>query len=169
MSSLPTYGRLKDMTKRQVQAMIQALIRRGYLRQEGLRYPVLAVTDEGREIMHDRAKARLGAWEPPKKKEKRSRRPSFPAATGGESMDPLPATAGDDVAELREALRSWRIGKSRELGMPPYTLFWDRTLDELCARRPATLEDLRTIWGMGDQKCRKFGTEIIALITSLAS
>ena len=57
---LPTYGRLKDMTKRQVQAMIQALIRQGYLRQEGLRYPVLAITDEGREIMHDRVQAQAG-------------------------------------------------------------------------------------------------------------
>src|SRR5262249_7734306 len=42
---LPTYGRLSSMTKRQVQALIPALIRQGYLRQEGLRYPVLAITD----------------------------------------------------------------------------------------------------------------------------
>ena len=61
---LPTYGRLSSMTKRQVQALIQALIRQGYLRQEGLRYPVLAITDLGREIMHNRAQARLGSWEP---------------------------------------------------------------------------------------------------------
>ena len=39
---LPTYGRLRSMTKRQVQAMIQALVRQGYLRSKGLRYPLLA-------------------------------------------------------------------------------------------------------------------------------
>src|SRR4029077_18834658 len=56
---LPTYGRLSSMTKRQVQAMIQALVRQGYLRQEGLRYPTLAVTELGSEVMHNRTRARL--------------------------------------------------------------------------------------------------------------
>ena len=57
---LPTYGRLSSMTKRRVQALIQALVRSGYLRQEGLRYPVLAITDLGREVMHNRAQAASG-------------------------------------------------------------------------------------------------------------
>ena len=39
-------------------------MRQGYLRQEGLRYPILAITDVGREVMHDRVQARLGSWEP---------------------------------------------------------------------------------------------------------
>ena len=51
------------MPKRRVQAMIHALVRQGYLRQEGLKYPTLALTDEGREIMHNRTQARLGEWE----------------------------------------------------------------------------------------------------------
>ena len=83
----PTYGRLKDMRKRDVQAMIQALIRQGYLRQEGLRYPMLAVTDEGREIMHDRTKARLGDWQPSKKHEKRSQKQHhFPQRRRGHAI-----------------------------------------------------------------------------------
>ncbi|MFI5460757.1 MAG: RecQ family ATP-dependent DNA helicase [Isosphaerales bacterium] len=158
---LPTYGRLSSMTKRQVQAMIQALIRQGYLRQEGLRYPVLAITDLGREIMHNRAQAQLGSWEPAlsKKSHKDLPVPRAPSST--------PPT--EEHAELRAALRDWRFRKSREMGVPPYTLFWDRTLDELCARRPVTPEDLVTIWGIGEQKRRTFGAEILALIASCTS
>ena len=48
--------------------------------------------------------------------------------------------------------------------VPPYTLFWDRTLDELCDKRPATLHDLANIWGIGEQKRRSFGAEILATI-----
>ena len=55
---LPTYGRLSSMTKRQVQSLIQALDPPGLSAQEGLRYPVLTVTDEGREVMHNRVQAR---------------------------------------------------------------------------------------------------------------
>jgi ATP-dependent DNA helicase RecQ len=155
---LPTYGRLDSMTKRQVQAMIQALIRQGYLRQEGLRYPVLAITDSGREVMHNRALAHLGFWEPAPSRKSRKDPPAHPA--------PSPTLATEASSELREALRDWRFRKCREMGVPPYTLFWDRTLDELCARRPATAEALLTIWGIGEQKQRTFGAEILALIAS---
>ena len=65
---------------------------------------------------------------------------------------------------LREALREWRAAKSKELGVPPYTIFWDRTLDELCRQRPGTAGELLTIWGIGDAKQRMFGAELLALI-----
>ncbi len=155
---LPTYGRLSSMSKRQVQAMIQALIRQGYLRQEGLRYPVLAITETGRQVMHNRAQARLGSWEPAVPSKSR-RDPSV-------SRAPAQALPTEEHAVLRQALRDWRFRKARELGIPPYALFWDRTLDELSVRRPSTPEDLVTIWGIGEQKRRTFGAELLALIAA---
>ncbi len=71
---LPTYGRLSSMPKRHVQALISELVRRGYLHQEGLRYPMLAITDLGREVMHNRVVARLGPWKPVPRKERRAGR-----------------------------------------------------------------------------------------------
>jgi len=155
---LPTYGRLGTMTKRRVQALIQALVRQGYLRQEGLRYPVLAITEKGREVMHNRAWAQLGPWQPTATKKSRD----------DSSVHDAPSTSPprEGAARLREVLREWRFRKAREMGVPPYALFWDRTLDELCQRRPTTREDLLTIWGIGDQKHRLFGIEILALIAS---
>jgi len=66
---------------------------------------------------------------------------------------------------LRESLRTWRLAKARQMGIPPYTLFWDRTLDELCHKRPKTPEDLLSIWGIGEQKRRMFGKELLAVIS----
>ncbi len=156
---LPTYGRLRSMTKRQVQDLIQALVRQGLLRLEGLRYPVLAITSDGREVMHDRARARLAARKPaPVKK---SRRDLVPGQT---------VSRAEPVAEhdpLRAALRGWRSRKASELGVPPYTLFWDRTLDELCLRRPQTPEQLLQVWGFGEQKRRTFGAEVLEVIASV--
>jgi ATP-dependent DNA helicase RecQ len=156
---LPTFGRLSSLPKRQVQALIQALIRRGYLRQEGLRYPTLAVTPEGRDIMHNRTQARLGSWEPVRATKGRKDLPKRP--TAGAAALPV-----GERAALREALRDWRSRKSKEMGVPPYTLFWDRTLDELCARCPTTPIELLSIWGIGEQKQRIFGAEILELIAS---
>jgi ATP-dependent DNA helicase RecQ len=155
---LPTFGRLRTMAQRRVRAMIQELIRQGYLRQEGLRYPVLAVTDLGREVMHNRAQARLGSWEPAGA---RASRPEPPPRRPHAS-----AASFHDHADLRQALRTWRSRKSSEMGVPPYTLFWDRTLDELCDRRPATEHELATVWGIGEQKRRTFGAELLAIIAA---
>jgi ATP-dependent DNA helicase RecQ len=69
---------------------------------------------------------------------------------------------------LREALRGWRARKAREMGVPPYTIFWDRTLDELSVKRPATPHELLAIWGFGEQKRRTFGDEILEVIASCA-
>ena len=153
---LPTYGRLKEMSKRDVQAMIQALIRQGYLRQEGLRYPTLSVTTEGQEIMHNRVQAQLGDWKPLPKTLKGVKR---------RAITPPSVTQTNENPALREALRTWRFQKARHLGIPPYTLFWDRTLDELCAKRPGTEEELLTIWGIGEQKRQRFGKDLLAVIS----
>jgi ATP-dependent DNA helicase RecQ len=156
---LPTYGRLKELTKRQVQAAIQALVRQGYLKQEGLRYPLLSLTDPGREVMHNRQQARLGDWQPREpKRSRKGRRASSPPASSAPHFE--------INNELREALRQWRLQTARQLGIPPYTLFWDRTLDELCQRRPQTSEDLLSIWGIGEQKRRVFGQAILDIIAS---
>jgi ATP-dependent DNA helicase RecQ len=148
------------MTKREVQSMIQALVRQGYLRTEGLRYPVVAITPEGREVMHNRTVARLGSWRPVAAKKSRT------APTVGVPVAAAPAISTDEHGELREALRGWRSRKASELGVPPYTLFWDRTLDELCKTHPSTPAELLTIWGFGEQKLRTFGAEILAVIAA---
>jgi ATP-dependent DNA helicase RecQ len=156
---LPTFGRLSSMPKRRVQALIQALVRQGYLHQEGLRYPMLTITENGRAVMHNKVQARLGNWEP---------------AAGGKSRKEPPYRSSSAAAAapvqkdsaLREALRDWRARKSKEMAVPPYTLFWDRTLDELCARRPATAIELLSVWGIGEQKQRVFGAELLELIAA---
>jgi ATP-dependent DNA helicase RecQ len=152
--TLPTYGRLKGIPKKRLQALVQALVRQGYLAQEGLRYPMLKLTVPGRDVMLDRAVVLLSDWEPSLTP---SRRKSPSPAPGT-----IESAAGADT--LREALRNWRAARARHLGLPPYTLFWDRTLEELCRVRPTTPEALIGIWGIGEQKRRLFGDELTALI-----
>jgi ATP-dependent DNA helicase RecQ len=150
--ALPTYGRLKDIPKKRLQSLLQLLIRQGYLAQEGLRYPTLSLTAPGREVMANRAAALVHGWDAVRVRPKKDRAavPSAPTSPIDES--------------LRDALRAWRRAKARQLGMPPYTLFWDRTLDELCRARPTSPEELLSIWGIGEQKRRLFGGELLAIL-----
>lgn len=154
-TNLPTYGLLKDTPKKSVQALIKELLRRGYLRQEGLQYPTVAVSPTGLSVMHDKEKALLGSWdiasEEPKSFAKRQK-----SQSGG---------GGGDSA-LVGALRAWRLKTARARGVPPYMVFWDKTMEELAALRPDSMESLAKVWGMGAQKCERFGKELLALIAA---
>ena len=48
--------------------------------------------------------------------------------------------------------------------MPPYVLFHDTTLRELARLKPATLEALRHVYGMGAKKAGDYGVMVIETI-----
>jgi DNA helicase-2/ATP-dependent DNA helicase PcrA len=65
---------------------------------------------------------------------------------------------------VREELRLWRLEKSRELGIKPYMIFSDRTLNELVERKPKEFYELQTINGIGPTKVVKFGEDILRIL-----
>ncbi len=65
---------------------------------------------------------------------------------------------------LWEQLRQLRLELSRELSVPPYVIFHDKTLKEMAARRPATPDDLLDISGIGQSKLERFGDQFLEVI-----
>ena len=51
-----------------------------------------------------------------------------------------------------------------ERGLPPYMIFGDRTLQELAAVQPTTLEELREIRGVGAKKLEDLGELFLAAV-----
>lgn len=82
------------------------------------------------------------------------------------AAQPVPVEAKSD---LREHLREWRWGISRELNVPAYVVMHDTTLDELCKVRPSTLAQLRRVSGFGDRKVEMYGPKILAALKSFGS
>lgn len=67
-------------------------------------------------------------------------------------------------APLFEALRQWRLERSRSLGIPPYAIFHDATLKaiaELCPRSHATLG---TVSGVGQRKLADYGDDVLQIV-----
>ena len=79
---------------------------------------------------------------------------------------PAPIEAKSD---LREHLREWRWGISRELNVPAYVVMHDTTLDELCKVRPSTLAELRRVSGFGDRKVERYGPQILEALKNFGS
>ncbi|MGZ3722332.1 MAG: RecQ family ATP-dependent DNA helicase [Bdellovibrionales bacterium] len=60
-----------------------------------------------------------------------------------------------------EILRLWRREKARELDVPAFVVFSDRTLKALAQRRPTQTSELKEVFGLGEAKIERFGTELL--------
>jgi len=58
-------------------------------------------------------------------------------------------------------LKKWRLERSMSQRVPAYMICPDRTLEHLARARPATLEALASIYGLGESKIRNFGEELL--------
>jgi ATP-dependent DNA helicase RecQ len=65
---------------------------------------------------------------------------------------------------LFEALRDWRRAEAQGQAVPAYVIFQDRTLAEIAAARPRTLDQLGAIPGVGRTKLERYGAAVLRLI-----
>ena len=71
----------------------------------------------------------------------------------------------DDInVSLWEALRDCRRELAEEQGVPPYVIFHDSTLVEMCSMVPKTLTDFAELSGVGERKLHKYGEQFLAAI-----
>lgn len=79
------------------------------------------------------------------------------------AAEPIPQNV--EETPLYQALRSYRFNKSREEGVKPYFIFNNDQLKRLIESSPATIQELLTVSGFGEAKCKKYGADIIRIIS----
>ena len=87
---------------------------------------------------------------------------SRPARKRGKSE--AQAALAPEHHTLFDALRAWRRNVAAEQGVPPYVIFHDRTLGEIASFRPATLNDLAGIGGVGQAKLDHYGLAVLKVV-----
>ncbi|KQR67554.1 DNA helicase RecQ [Pedobacter sp. Leaf176] len=65
---------------------------------------------------------------------------------------------------LLQLLKDLRKKIAKQKSVPPFVVFQDPSLEEMCTHYPITIEELRQISGVGSGKAMKFGTPFIELI-----
>ena len=66
--------------------------------------------------------------------------------------------------ELFDALRACRMRISKELHVPPYIIFDDKTLHDMAQKKPASPEALLRVRGVGEVKAARYGERFLAAI-----
>jgi ATP-dependent DNA helicase RecQ len=152
---LSTFGLLPHASVTEVRGYIEQLTGLNLLQQAGDEYPVLALTPDGLALLRDEA-TRPGLTLA------RQRTPSKAAPRARSRAE---AESWQDVDRtLFDRLRAVRLEIARSRGVPPYVIFHDATLREMARLRPASLDALLTVKGVGARKADDLGEIFLTAI-----
>jgi ATP-dependent DNA helicase RecQ len=150
---LSTYGIGDEFTTVEWLSIVRQLIHRGLLIQDMADYAVLKLTREARAVLVGDERIELA----------RPRVKARPKARRGSAAG---ANLRPEDERLFEALRALRKQLAEERGVPPYVIFGDATLLEMCRHRPGNEEAFLAINGVGEVKRERFGDAFLAAIAA---
>ena len=61
-------------------------------------------------------------------------------------------------------LKDLRKSNAKKLGVPPFVIFQDPSLEDMALKYPITVEELYNIHGVGEGKAKRYGKDFVALI-----
>lgn len=136
---LSTYGLMKSDSQKKVSELIDFLTASNYLVADGGQYPILKVSAAGIDVL-------------------RGQQQVFRKAAV-QAKQSLPVND-----ELFEQLRQVRRELAESQGVPPFVIFSDRTLRELCTTMPTTLDEMLSVHGIGESKIEKYGEQFLSIL-----
>jgi ATP-dependent DNA helicase RecQ len=154
-AGLPTFGAGAELDDAGWRSVFRQLLAAGLLHADAQAYGALRLTDAARPVLKGEATLML-------RKPLARTRGRKAASAGRRSAVDQPLAESD--SPLFDALRSWRAGLAREQGVPAYVILHDKTLRELATRRPATLDDLLDVPGIGQAKAERYGEALLRLM-----
>ncbi|GAB2919531.1 DNA helicase RecQ [Nonomuraea fastidiosa] len=154
--TLKVFGVGADLGTAEWHSVVRQLLAQGLLAVES-DYGALVLTDASADVLRGQREVRLrrDVLRPARAKT------SSPAAKAAKAAAELPAEA----APIFERLRAWRAAVAKEQGVPAYVIFHDVTLREIATARPATLQELSRVNGVGENKLAKYGEQVLELLS----
>ncbi|WP_300008811.1 DNA helicase RecQ [Pseudonocardia sp.] len=145
---LTVFGVGADLTEPEWRAVVRQLLAQGLLAVQGA-YQTFALTEASGAVLR-------GEQPVPMRKDPVKQARTRARGTRGDAPA-MPA----ELAPVFERLRAWRGATAKEQGVPAYVIFHDATLREIATRSPATLAELGTISGVGENKLAKYGQGVL--------
>ena len=177
-----SYGKLSNRKEAELRLLIDQMINDGYVIQTDGEYSVLRMgdisplRDENTHVYIKKAKKTYA-----------SELLKGGGQTGGEAVsgNASAGTAGSKPAsrtrkkstdsltaagyELFERLRALRLVIAREEGVPPYIIFNDKTLIDMCEKLPVDADTMLSVSGVGQNKLMKYGSRFTEEISTFVS
>ena len=147
--SLPTFGVGKDYDKREWQAIFRQMMGHDLMRPDRDRHGALRMTEKARPILRNEATIQL-------------RLDTIKAAKSGPKIRTM---VSEEDAPLLSALKAKRRFFAEQVNAPAYIIFNDKTLIEMAEKKPANLDEMAQIGGVGAKKLESYGKAFLEVIT----
>lgn len=149
---LSVFGIGKDRPKEHWNSILRQLLNLGYITIKNWEYRSLALTPQSRGVLTDGQRLLLRQQVTAVSKTK--------VRSGQEQRDEQ-AHGRTDLFDELKALRS-RIAKTK--GIPPYVVFSDKSLHDMCALLPRDDDEFLLVHGVGESKLLNYGREFLTVI-----
>ncbi|MCB2176067.1 MAG: DNA helicase RecQ [Actinomycetales bacterium] len=150
---LSVFGVGADLDERAWRGVVRQLLAQDLLGVDASGYQTLHLVEASRAVLSGDREVRLRT-EAPRTKAPRAK-PKAAAAV---------ADLSEQDAGVFDRLRAWRAGVAKEQGVPAYVVFHDATLRAMAQARPASLDELAGVSGVGAAKLERYGAEVLAAL-----
>jgi len=150
------FGIGSDKDKGYWMALIRQTLVAGLLRKEIEQYGVLHVTDSGKEFLRKPSSFMMT-------------KDHVYNAENDNAIVGAAKSGGIADEKLLKQLKDLRKGQAKKLGVPPFVVFQDPSLEDMALKYPISHEELLNVHGVGEGKAKKYGKPFIAFINTYVS
>lgn len=149
---LDYYGAGKELGKNLWNSLLRQALLSNYISKDIDQYGLLRLTKSGNSFIENPHSIRFVLNKPME-------------ATDDDSDDDGPKQSGGALdTQLLQMLKELRKKLAKQKGLPPFVIFQDPSLEEMCTHYPINTEELKQISGVGAGKALKFGKPFTDLI-----
>ncbi len=150
----PFFGIGKDKNNHYWMALIRQILVVDLIKKEIEQYGVLKLTEKGKQFIENPKSFMM------------TENHVYATDDDGIIISTTKEATGAVDTKLVKMLKELRKSVGKRLGVPPYAVFQDPSLEDMALKYPVNLEELSKVHGVGEGKSRKFGKDFVKLITS---
>ncbi len=152
---LPTWGVGTAHNKQQWRSIMRQLVAAQFIHLDIAEYGGLSITQSGRDLLKGDASFSFRPMPKSSKTDPLRKRPAMVDVNFDEAQTALYKSLQEKRAEL-----------ASEKGVPAYFIFNDKTLRDMVAKHPTTLDQFSDVHGVGAAKLEQFGATFISIINA---
>jgi ATP-dependent DNA helicase RecQ len=149
----PLFGSGTDFEEKHWMALIRQVLVEDYLSKDIETYGVLKLTPKGEDFINNPVSFMMTE--------------DHVYTEGGEDDATVTAAKAGNTSDevLTGMLKDLRKKVAKKLGVPPFVVFQDPSLEDMALKYPVSVEELSGVHGVGEGKAKKYGKEFVELIS----
>jgi len=151
----PFFGIGKNKEGKYWMALIRQVLVAGYISKEIEQYGVLKITPKSSQFIENPSSFMMTE--------------DHDYGDGGNNSNIITnakGSGGSTDAQLMAMLKELRKDVGKKLGVPPFVVFQDPSLEDMSLKYPITVQELSNVHGVGDGKAKKYGKDFVNLIAN---